>query len=107
MMGSLVTTLLQIFTAESRDERILKIGPQLAKLKPNSITLAGSKLVRSWSQTGSKLVVLLAQSFAPSCINLMGFPYSVFQIVSKISSIVSCPEVYVETFRVILLIVSN
>ena len=23
-------------------------------LKPNSITLAGSKLVRSWSQTGSK-----------------------------------------------------
>jgi len=25
------------------------------KLKPNSITLAGSKLVRSWSQTGSKL----------------------------------------------------
>jgi len=26
------------------------------KLKPNSVTLAGSKLVRSWSQTGSKLV---------------------------------------------------
>jgi len=25
-------------------------------LKPNSITLAASKLVRSWSQTGSKLV---------------------------------------------------
>jgi len=25
-------------------------------LKPNSITLAGSKLVRSWSQAGSKLV---------------------------------------------------
>jgi len=25
-------------------------------LKPNSITLAGSKLVRRWSQTGSKLV---------------------------------------------------
>jgi len=24
------------------------------RLKPNSITLAGSKLVRSWSQTGSK-----------------------------------------------------
>ena len=26
------------------------------ELKPNSITLAYSKLVRSWSQTGSKLV---------------------------------------------------
>jgi len=25
-------------------------------LKPNSIMLAGSKLVRRWSQTGSKLV---------------------------------------------------
>jgi len=27
-----------------------------AALKPNSITLAASKLVRSWSQTGLKLV---------------------------------------------------
>jgi len=26
------------------------------QLKPNSITLAGSKLVRRWSQTDSKLV---------------------------------------------------
>jgi len=30
--------------------------PTLAPLKPNSITLSGSKLVQSWSQTGSKLV---------------------------------------------------
>jgi len=96
-MGSLVTTLLQIFTAKSRGERIVKIVPQLAKLKPNSIMLAGSKLVRSWSQTGSKLVVLRAQSFAPSCINLMDFPYSVFQIVSKISTIVSYLEIFIKT----------
>jgi len=31
-------------------------------LKPNSITLAGSKLVRSWSQTGLKLVADLQRA---------------------------------------------
>jgi len=41
---------------------------QLARLKPNSITLAGSKLVRSWSQTGSKLVSdQLRTCFEPVC----------------------------------------
>jgi len=36
-------------------------------LKPNSITLSGSKLVRSWAQTGSKLVGdQLRASFEPA-----------------------------------------
>jgi len=43
-------------------------------LKPNSITLAGSKLVRSWSQTGSKLVGdQLRTSFEPSSVMEFGF----------------------------------
>ena len=43
------------------------------RLKPNSITLSGSKLVRSWSQTGSKLVSgQLRTSFEPASVAEFG-----------------------------------
>jgi len=43
-------------------------------LKPNSITLAASKLVRSWSQTGLKLVAdQLRTSFEPDSVMEFGF----------------------------------
>jgi len=46
----------------------------VAHLKLNSITLAGSKLVRSWSQTGSKLVGdQLRNSFKPASVMEFGF----------------------------------
>jgi len=46
----------------------------LEALKPNSITLAGSKPVRSWSQTGSKLVGdQLRTSFEPASVMEFGF----------------------------------
>jgi len=42
-------------------------------LKPDSITLAGSKLVRSWSQTSSKLVGdQLRASFEPASVMEFG-----------------------------------
>ena len=48
----------------------------VTELKPNSITLAGSKLVRSWSQTGLKLVGdQLRTSFEPASVMKFGFYY--------------------------------
>jgi len=51
----------------------------ITQLKPNSITLAGSELVRSWSQAGSKLVAnqlacdQLRSSFEPASVIEFGF----------------------------------
>ena len=43
-------------------------------LKPNSITLSGLKLVRSWSQTGSTLVAdQLRTSFETDSVMQFGF----------------------------------
>jgi len=50
---------------------------ELAGPRPNSITLAGSKLVRSWFETGSKLVEpvcdQLRTSFEPASLMEFGF----------------------------------
>jgi len=68
-MGYFITALLFQFTAKCAGERILKIDQHLAKLKPNSITLAGSELAQNMFRASSELasVMEFGREPASSC----------------------------------------